>query len=258
MKKLGIFFKGGLAKGLGGVGVIRFLQEEGIKPHIYAGSSSGALVAGAAAKGWKWEDILDAFTNIKFRKVTSFKSIILKKTLVDYSKYKKEFNKFANNTNIQDLESKLVVCVTDPNTAKRVFVDKGNLSEALIATTGFPFGFPYTRIEGKRYLDGDLSSSYSTKELKKRGAEIVIGVGHIRKPRNQDKLDGIRSKLEDVYLTMLWQIQDYNNIIDPPDLELLYGMDDKGLYDFDAIEEASNRAYKAAKSQKKQIIKLLS
>ena len=47
--RIGVVFGGGALKGLAHVGALRALEEAGIQPRLYAGTSIGAMIAAAAA-----------------------------------------------------------------------------------------------------------------------------------------------------------------------------------------------------------------
>lgn len=49
---LGLVLGGGGAKGYAHIGVIKVLEEEGIKPDVIVGSSMGSLVGGFYAAGF--------------------------------------------------------------------------------------------------------------------------------------------------------------------------------------------------------------
>lgn len=49
--RIALVMGGGALKGLAHVGALRAVREAGIEPHVYAGSSIGALIAAAAASG---------------------------------------------------------------------------------------------------------------------------------------------------------------------------------------------------------------
>ncbi len=52
-----LVLSGGGARGLAEIGVVRAVQELGVPVDVVAGTSIGALVGGAVARGWNWERI---------------------------------------------------------------------------------------------------------------------------------------------------------------------------------------------------------
>jgi len=51
LPRIGVVLGGGALKGMAHIGALRALREAGIRPHLYAGSSIGAMIAAAAASG---------------------------------------------------------------------------------------------------------------------------------------------------------------------------------------------------------------
>lgn len=188
MKPFGISFKGGLARGFGAIGIIRFLEEEGLKPQVVAGSSSGAIIAASIALGYDWQKLVDIVSSFRFREIISLYSLIKNGSLVSYKLYEKKLLLYNHNLQIEDLPIKLIIFATDPTTNDRVYVERGSLIKALIASSGFPVIFPSIEIKSKRVLDGDLTGGFSPHILRQRGAKVVmvlaISVLHIL-PQNQ-------------------------------------------------------------------------
>jgi NTE family protein len=65
---------------------------------------------------------------------------------------------------------------TDIETGEQVILDKGNLAHAMIASAAFPSLFAPVEVEGKLLVDGGVSNNYPIEEIRKLGADIIIGV----------------------------------------------------------------------------------
>ncbi|HRW89390.1 MAG TPA: patatin-like phospholipase family protein, partial [Flavobacteriales bacterium] len=55
--KVGLVLSGGGAKGICHIGVLKVLEEEGIRPDLITGTSMGSLVGGLYACGYSADDI---------------------------------------------------------------------------------------------------------------------------------------------------------------------------------------------------------
>jgi NTE family protein len=84
-----------------------------------------------------------------------------------------------------------------------VVLNKGNLAQAMIASSAFPSLFSI-EIDGKLLVDGGVINNYPIEEVRKLGADIIIGV---------DVQDGLldRSQLKDA-TKILVQINNLNSI----------------------------------------------
>ena len=61
--KIGLVLSGGGAKGLAHIGVIKVLEEAGIKPDIIAGTSMGSIIGSLYAAGYSVEELSEINKN---------------------------------------------------------------------------------------------------------------------------------------------------------------------------------------------------
>ena len=71
--KTGIALSGGGIKGMCHAGVLKALEEVGIKPDIISGVSAGAIVGALYADGYTPDEIATLFEDISFRQMTKFR-----------------------------------------------------------------------------------------------------------------------------------------------------------------------------------------
>ena len=68
-------------------------------------------------------------------------------------------------------------CVaTDIETGEEVLLKKGTLAKAMIASGALPTLYNPVEIDGKLLVDGGVKNNYPVEELKRLGADIIIGV----------------------------------------------------------------------------------
>lgn len=67
LPRIGVVLGGGALKGLAHIGALRALHEAGIRPHLYAGSSIGAMIAAAAASGRTPQQLVERAAAFKRR-----------------------------------------------------------------------------------------------------------------------------------------------------------------------------------------------
>lgn len=262
MKTFAVSFKGGTARGFASIGAVRFFQEEGLKPTIYAGSSAGAIIAAAFGLGYTWEELIELTANIKLRKIVSIKSLLKRGSVVGYENFKKGLlsnaKGFDEHTKIEDLPFKLVIFATDPISRKRVYVTKGNLVNALIASSSYPVIFPNVKVNNKILIDGDLTSSFSNAKLKEMGVEKVIGItSKIDRPKISTFTHSIINKIFTLINIMQQQISDYNQEVDAPDLTIEYSVKGQRYFGFSDIKKYSVHAYREIRKHRGEILRLL-
>ena len=71
--KLGLALSGGGIKGFAHLGVLKYLEEIGVRPEILAGTSAGALVGAFYACGYSCEEVFELLSRNGFMKMTSLK-----------------------------------------------------------------------------------------------------------------------------------------------------------------------------------------
>lgn len=234
--KIGLVLSGGGAKGLAHIGVLKTLEEAGVRIDYIAGTSMGAVVGGLYASGYNANQLDSIF------RATNF-NILIQDDLPRSAKtfYEKEdtekyalslpFDNFqvsfpsglSKGQNIYNLMSRLTMHVSeiedfsklpipffciaaDIETGEEVVLDKGSLAKAIAASGAIPSIFSPVKINNRLLTDGGVANNYPVEELRKRGAEIIIGVDV------QDSLIA-REDLRSVF-DILTQINNFSTIAD--------------------------------------------
>lgn len=259
MKEFAVSFKGGMARGLGGIGLMRFLQEENLKPKYFAGSSSGALVASSFAMNYEWEKVLNDFKKVRVSRLISFRSLVSKGGIISRRKFLDALSASLETPieriDIKNLPNKLYIFASSLKTHERIMIHTGNLGEALVRSCSYPLVLE--RDSGHLdIIDGDFTSSYSARYLRGKGAEVVIGCGY--KPKRttvftNNPIDTLIS----TYRLISEEVDSFYDKMDPVDFELEFSAEDLGYMSFDKIDVIVDRTYRKAKKHKDEIFKLL-
>jgi len=177
-KKIGLALGGGGAKGLAHIGVIKALINAGIKIDYIAGTSIGALVGGwYAATGdiktlenfildIKKDEIFPAEKMIKNKDSSFFKE----KSIVDILRRSLE------NIKIENLEIPFTAVATDAKNGDMILLNRGDLVDAIRASTALPIVFAPVAIDGNLLIDGGLVNPVPADIVKKMGADYIIAV----------------------------------------------------------------------------------
>jgi NTE family protein len=256
-KSFGISFKGGLARGFGSIGIVRFFQEEGLQPNVVAGCSAGALIAAMYALGFDWQTMLEIVHKIRLFRILSLRSLLVSGSFVSYRYLHKNFLKYCGDKKIEDLPMKLIIYATDLHKKERYYLEKGSLIDALIASCGFPLVFPTIKISGHTLIDGAFSAGYSTSKLKAAGAEVVIGIGNKSSSREKSFKIKILDTILQSYTVLIDQLETLHDKLDPVDLEIIYKVSGQNIYDFQKLELVTKRAYKEAQKNRQQVLDLI-
>ena len=156
MKKLALVLGGGAAKGYAHIGVIKVLEQYGIKPDLIVGTSMGALVGGMYALGKDtayMQKLVSGFNSIgNF----SLLSTLFKGNIFNIRKVKKILDKEFGTTKQEDTDIKFVCVATDMKTGCPMNFQTGSLKDNITASISIPGVFPTTKIGDRFYCDGGL------------------------------------------------------------------------------------------------------
>jgi NTE family protein len=216
--KIGLVLSGGGAKGFAHIGVLKVLEEAGIKIDYIGGTSMGAVIGGLYAMGYNARQI-DSII-----KVTNFSNIIndfiprssknfyekrndeLYALTLPFNKFKigspEALSKGMYNFNLLSRLTLPVRHVRDFNALRTPFLcigtnialgeqvvfDKGILAQALAGSSSLPSVFSPVVIDGNLIIDGGVINNYPIDEVKKMGADIIIGVDVQNGLLNKDQL----------------------------------------------------------------------
>ena len=204
--KVGIVLSGGGAKGLAHIGALKIIDSLGVRIDYIAGTSMGAVIGSLYASGYSGKQIDSIFKKVDFDDIISDNLPRAAKTFYERENAEKyaltlPFEKFKiklpsaissgqNNYNLLsrltlhvcDIDdfSKLPIpffCIaTNIETGQAVILDKGNLAQAVTASSAFPSLFKPIIINNQILIDGGVVNNYPIDELKAKGVDIIIGV----------------------------------------------------------------------------------
>lgn len=205
-KKVGLVLSGGGAKGLAHIGVLKVLDSLGVKVDYVAGSSMGAIVGALYASGYSGKQLDSIF------RVADFENIIIdnlpraskgflernndekyavKLPFNDYklklpsalSKGQNTYNyllKLLLHVNKVEDFSELPIpffCIaTNIETGKQVILEKGNLTQSIMASGALPTLFQPVTLNNQLLIDGGVVNNYPIDELRAKGMDVIIGV----------------------------------------------------------------------------------
>lgn len=170
---LGIVLSGGGARGIGHVGVLKALSENGIHPHYISGASMGSVVGAFYASGKTPEEMMDLFRHVKILKVFHLKAPML--GLSEMTFLRKILLKTLGKIQFEDLEKPFSLSVANLQSGEYEIIDSGDLIEAIVASSSIPLIFKPVILNGKPYVDGGLINNLPIEPLEKK-AKTIIGV----------------------------------------------------------------------------------
>lgn len=202
---VGLVLSGGGAKGFAYVGILKAVQEAGLRIDYIAGTSMGSIVAGLYAMGYhpdsirkivqteNWEMVLNdeiprkdlAYEEKEFgeKYIVSLplkgKKINMMSSLHEGQEVDQLLNYYLSPAyKINDF-SKLDIpflCIgTDLLTGESVELTNGYLPDAIRASMSIPGFFSPTKYDGRYLVDGGVVNNYPAVNVKHEGIDIVVG-----------------------------------------------------------------------------------
>src|SRR5690606_1417781 len=204
--KIGVVLSGGGAKGLAHIGVLKVLEENGVKVDYIAGTSMGAIVGGLYASGYTATELDSIFRNVNTEAIVqdfvprTSKSFYEKRNNEVYAlqllfedfklTMPKALSKGMYNNNLlsrllahvryerdfSQLSIPFACVATDLVTGEKVVLREGNLTQSILASGAFPSSYTPMELNGRTLIDGGIADNYPVDIVREMGADIVIGV----------------------------------------------------------------------------------
>jgi NTE family protein len=281
---IGLALGGGAALSLSDVGVLRWLEEHHIPVDVLAGTSMGSIVGALYSTGHtpdEMEHVLteDSVTSVfritqaykaqSFRRredsrdvpnsITiglkhgiSFRNAILTDTglneLLD-----KEFLRYNDQLDFNDLPIPFRCAATDLNAAKSVTFARGSLQDAVRASASIPGVFRPVQLNGHEYVDGAVLKNLPTQDVKAMHADVILAVSIPLQPVGNGDLDSILGVLQRAFSVGIENNEAFErtfaNVVILPDTTGFTGND------YLRATDLAKRGYAAAEAHKAELLK---
>lgn len=175
-RKIGLALSSGVARGWAHIGAIRALTRLGITFDILAGCSAGALVGGCYLA--RQLDELEKWAlALNKRKIVGYFDLHLGRGgLIRGDKIVTELRRLLGPLRIEDLRIPYIAVATDLATGHEVWLQKGDLAEAMRASFALPGLFSPMEMENRWLADGALVDPLPVAACRALGADMVIAV----------------------------------------------------------------------------------
>jgi len=173
--RLGLALGSGSARGWAHIGVIRALEERGVKPDIVCGSSIGALVGAAYASG-KLGELEQWVTGLAWTTVVRLMDLTWRGGLIRGTRLFTLFRTIFEDREIAELPIPYGAIATELNSGRELWLRQGNVLEAVRASCAMPGLFTPVVRDGIVLVDGGLVNPVPVSMCRALGAELVVAV----------------------------------------------------------------------------------
>ena len=276
--KIGIALSGGGIRGIAHAGVLKALDDNGIKIDIIGGTSSGSMIAMLYAAGYSPYNIYTLFKKYssdiaKINTKPIIKSYMLNKKITlkglkTGNSIEKIFDEVINRQgiyNISDIKMPVVIPTVDlmnckeyvftnnPPKREEKYITDISVGKAIRASSSFTAVFSPCEYKEHAFIDGGALDNIPVGEVKKQGADIVIGVKfNSEKITEESNIMDMTMKTIDI---MGEKISAEN--LKEADFILNVYTDKTGLLDIEKLDSCYKYGYKAVMENLEQIKKLI-
>ncbi len=174
---LGLALSSGGSKALAHVGVVKVLREAGIVIDAVAGTSGGALVAGALSMGVNDQDMLARVNELadmlRFRKIDF--NFLPRSAIFKGERLRNRFHEWSEGATFADTVIPCWMVATDVSLGTEVVIHRGSLADAVRASMSIPGAMNPWPIGGRRCIDGAVVNPMPASVLRDAGIRLVIG-----------------------------------------------------------------------------------
>ncbi len=174
--RVGLALGSGAARGWAHIGVLRALDERGIRPDVVSGTSIGAMVGAAWCAG-KMDVLADWVCGLTRVDIVRILDVSVGHGgFVEGRRLMGEFGDRIQAEQIESLQTPFVAVATDVHSGRECWLREGSLVDAVRASISLPGIFTPVRHQQRWLVDGGLVNPVPISVCRALQAEIVLAV----------------------------------------------------------------------------------
>ena len=280
---IGLALGGGGALALSEIGVLQWFDEHHIPVDEIAGTSMGSIVAALYATGHTPKEMESTLTDETVTSIFQFEQpytalnfrrredsrdvpnaitvglkhrVSLRNSLLTDSGLNafldREFLRYNDQTDFNDLPIPFRCQSTDLNAAKTVTFARGSLQDAVRASASIPGVFRPFELDGHEYVDGAVLENLPTPDIQAMHADVILAVSLPLEPVGNGDLDSILGVLDRAFAVGIEanerQERALANVVIMPDVSGF------SATNYTKIVPLTQRGYDAAEAHKAELL----
>jgi NTE family protein len=251
MLKIGLVLSGGGARGVAHLGMLKALDELGVKVSAISGTSAGAIVGAFYSAGYKPEEILNI---AKTQKFFGFSNLLFGKAgLFNMEAFESVCQTYFTHNKIEQLNIPMTITATDIVKGEIRYFSKGDLSKALMASSCVPLVFEPVKYENTLMMDGGILNNFPIEPLLSI-CDKIIGVNVNSISQNFEQIHMKDMLDRSFHIAMKGAIQEKikscDVLIEPEDMSRF------GMFDLSKLDEIYHEGYNCAKRLSNEITQI--
>lgn len=279
--KVGLVLSGGAARGLAHIGVLKALEEQGIKIDAIAGTSMGAVVGGLYASGYKIDELEKLALNIDWQQALSDapprEDVPFRRKQDDRDFLVKQKLSFrddgslglplgviqgqnlalllesllAHTSDTRDFDKLPIpfrAVATDIASGEKVVFRKGHLPQVIRASMSIPAVFAPVELDGRLLVDGGMTDNIPLDVAREMGVDVAIVVDIGTPLRNRKQLTTVVDVLnQSITLMTRRNSEEQLAALKPTDVLIQPALAAFGVTDFGKAQEMIDAGYRATR-----------
>jgi len=173
--RIGFVLGAGSARGWAHIGVLRGLDEAGIRPDMIAGCSVGALVGAAYAAG-RLDQLEIWARSLDWKRLLKLMDFGLRGGLIKGTRVRELFSEQFVEREFSELPLQFAAVATDLHSGQEIWLREGRVSTAVSASVAVPGLFRPVLHDERFLVDGGVVNPVPVSLCRAMGADIVIAV----------------------------------------------------------------------------------
>jgi NTE family protein len=171
--KKGLVLSGGGARGIAHLGAVKALYEYGHQFDVIIGTSMGAMVGSVLANGYHPDEVMEKLKSSGNLFLTFFRPDLSTNNMLTMSGARNILEKLLTVQNIEELPIHFIATATDFTHGKPHYFEKGNIIDAVIASSSIPIIFPPVMMGGIQYIDGGVLNNLPVRYIRDECEKIA-------------------------------------------------------------------------------------
>ncbi|PYG59949.1 MULTISPECIES: patatin-like phospholipase family protein [Rhizobium/Agrobacterium group] len=268
-RRIALALGGGAARGWAHIGVLRALDEAGVKIGMIAGTSIGALVGGCYLAG-KLDELEEFARSLTMRRIAGLLDLTIGGGgLFGGMRLTKRMQEHLEGLRVENLEHPFIAVATELRTGHEVWIHQGDLVTALRSSYALPGIFEPVQCNGRTLIDGALVNPVPVSVCRAYEQALVVAVnlnydlfgrsavvkhaasstGGSASATDSTPRPGLPGVMVQAFNIIQDRISRSRLAGDPPDLMLHPRINDIGLSEFHRASEAIDRGYEETRSR---------
>ncbi len=281
---VGLVLSGGGAHGIAHLGVLKVMEEAGLRPDYITGVSMGSIIGGMYALGYSADSLYNILKKINWEFLLSNKILETKVIFLEKNNFYNSIVSLPTSSAKVTLPSGLIngqlienllsyylwpaadisdfsklpvpfMCVgSDIITYSKIDLKTGYLPDAIRASSAVPSIFTPVKIDSLLLVDGGLIRNFAASEAKEMGADILIGSYAGFLAYGEEDLQTVAGIIKQI--AFYRSLEDFNEQKKLVDILITHKLRKLPKTRFEDVDSLVKRGYEAALPFKEYFIKL--